>query len=85
MWKELISTICLHLQYLNVRLTMVISEKLIFNKLCLWLWLGFIMTEPESQHNTGTDIEQPFVYICVSVCFITTESELRHIEGTDIA
>ena len=43
-----------------------------------------IMTEPEPQHNTGTDIEQPFVYICVSVCFITTESELRHIEGTDI-
>ena len=43
------------------------------------------MTEPEPQHNTGTDIEQPFVYICVSVWFITTESELRHIEGTDIA
>ena len=64
---------------------MVISEKQIFNKLCLWLWLGFIVTEPEPQHNMGTDIEQPFVYICVSVCFITTESELRHIEGTDIA
>ena len=84
-WKDLISTICLRLQYLNVRPTLVISEKVIFNKLCLWLRLSFIMTEPEPQHNTGTDIEQPFVYSCVSVCFITTESELRHIEGTDIA
>ena len=43
------------------------------------------MTEPEPQHNTGTDIGQPLVYICVSACFITTKSELYHIEGTDIA
>ena len=43
------------------------------------------MTEPEPQHNTGIDIEQTLVHICVSVCFITTKSELYHIEGTDIA
>ena len=39
------------------------------------------MMEPEPQPNTGTDIEQPAVYICVSVYFTTTESELPDIAG----
>ena len=42
------------------------------------------MTEPEPQHNTGTDIEQPFVYLRLGLLYYDKVWTVSF-EGTDIA